>query len=222
MKKITFGLIICLLGSCGENKEKEPKAETVDKKIEVVSNPNIHTSHIIELFVWPGEYPTRPMVVEAQQYFKDFKDHPALKLSDSLLINEIYYFDELSEILLYMEDFPSTTFRYPLENTPYGNRADEIQSWVNELARFYKDANVETFLKQYDFFYEGAIEEVRFNLPSDNFIGLIEDYYRDQMVSYTVIPAPEMPTGGAYGTRGIGPYVRTPEGMAIYQIISAS
>ena len=31
-----------------------------------------------------------------------------------------------------------------------------------------------------------------------------------------------MPTGGEYGTRGIGPYIRTSQGMAIYQIISAS
>ena len=222
MKKIIFCLIIGLIGSCGETKKMEPKAETVEKKIEVVSNPNIHTSHIIELFVWPGEYPTRPMIVEAQQYFKDFKDHPAIKLSDSLLINEIYYFDELSEILLYLEEFPSNRFRIPLEGTPYGDRANEIQGWVNELAQFYADAKVDAFLQQYDSFYEGANEEVRFNLPSDNFISLIEDYYRDQMVSYTVIPAPEMPTGGAYGTRGIGPYVRTPDGMAIYQIISAS
>ena len=215
--------ILCLsLIHCKENQQDENLAAAKPKQIIVQSNPNIHTSHIIELFVWPGEYPTRPMVTEAQKYFQAFSEHPAIALSDSLLLNEIYYFDELTEILLYMEEFPSTKFRHSLMGTPYESRSEEIRHWVSQIARFYVDADVSGFLEQNSRFYDGAIEEVRKNLPPENFIALIEDYYRSEQYSYTIIPAPEMPTGGAYGARGIGPYVRTKDGMAISQVISAS
>ena len=221
--KFLYILILCLsLITCKENQQPNNSATVKPKQIIVQSNPNIHTSHIIELFVWPGEYPTRPMITEAQNYFKAFSDHPAITLSDSLLLNEIYYFDELTEILLYMDDFPNSSFRHTLEGTPYESRYEEIENWVKQIARFYVDADVSGFLEQNSRFYEGAIEEVRQNLPPENFVALIEDYYRAEKYSYTIIPAPEMPTGGAYGTRGIGPYVRTKDGMAISQVISAS
>lgn len=219
-----FALLIFgfLLGACKEKKVEKSISPSNTKSIIVESNPNIHTSHIIELFVWPGEYPTRPMIGEAQNYFKEFANHPAISLSDSLLLNEIYYFDELTEILLYLEDFPSTKFKYSLKGTPYEDREAEITGWITKIAAFYVDANVEGFLEKNSSFYEGANREVIKNLPPDNFVELIEDYYRARKHSYTIIPAPEMPTGGEYGTRGIGPYVRTPDGMAISQVISAS
>lgn len=215
-------LIIALLLSCKSENPNEIKEEIVEKQIQVDLNPNIHTSHIIEMFVWPGEYPTRPLCIAAQKHFEPFKNHPAIKLSDSLLQNEIFYFDELTEILLYLEDFPSTKFKYPLENSPYSNRTDVINEWIKRLSEFYVDANMEFFLKENEAFYKGARQEVLNNLPPKDFVNQIEEYYRESKIRYTIIPAPEMPTGGAYGYRGIGPYVYTPDGMLIYQVISAS
>jgi len=212
-------LLLCLTLGC---KDKTEVVSVDQKQILVESHPNIHTSHIIELFVWPGEYPIRPLVVKAQKYFEPFKDHPAIKLSDSLLLNEIFYFDELTEILLYLEDFPSTQFKYPLENSPYAAKEKIITNWIEKLSEFYKDAGVESFLNENDGFYQGARQEVISNLPSNDFVEQIESYYRETKLSYTIIPSPEMPTGGAYGYRGIGPYVYTPNGMRIYQVISAS
>ncbi|BFP43455.1 hypothetical protein FGF1_43000 [Flavobacteriaceae bacterium GF1] len=223
MKSHLWGsLILFAFLSCKTEKNKGDKKVVVEKQIQVVFNPNIHTSHIVELFVWPGEYPTRPMCVAAQNYFEPFKNHPAIKLSDSLLQNEIFYFDELTEILLYMEDFPSTDFKYPLENSPYSDRTGIINKWVKSLSEFYVDANVASFLNENEAFYEGARQEVLKNLPSKDFVNLIEEYYRERKIKYTILPAPEMPTGGAYGYRGIGPYVHTSDGMLIYQVISAS
>ena len=220
MKKIILILFSVVLIGCNSKVKKENK--TITKKIEVKSNPNILTSHVIEMFVWPREYPTRPMCVSAQKYFEPYKNHPAVKLSDSLLLNEIFYFDELTEILLYLEEFPSTKFRYSLKNSPYANRTEIINEWVRKLSDFYVDADVETFLSDNQEFYNGAISEVKKNLPPENFIQLIEDYYRESKESYTIIPAPEMPTGGEYGQRGIGAYVFSDKGMLVYQVISAS
>jgi hypothetical protein len=214
-------LLLCFIvcTSCKTEKTKKPQ---VSKKIEVEFKPNIHTSHIIELFVWPGEYPTRPMVVKAQQQFAPYKNHPAIKFSDSLLKNEIFYFDELTEILLYVEDFPSSNFKYSLKNSPYASKINTIQKWVDLLAKFYVDADVATFLKENSDYYQNAKKEVLKNLPSKDFVQQIESYYRSNRIKYIIVPAPEMPTGGAYGQRGIGPYVYTDNGMEIYQIISAS
>ena len=215
-------MIIILFLGCKSENHSEKKEEAIEKQIHVELNPNIHTSHIIEMFVWPGEYPTRPMCFAAQKHFEPFKEHPAIKLSDSLLQNEIFYFDELTEILLYLEDFPSTDFKYSLENSPYSERSGIINEWVKKLSEFYVDANVESFLKENEEFYNGAIQEVLNNLPPKDFVNQIERYYRESKLKYTLIPSPEMPTGGAYGYRGIGPYVYTSNGMLIYQVISAS
>lgn len=219
MKSSVLLLALILCFSCQNTKTEKTLAK---KEISVELNKNIHTSHIIELFVWPGEYPSRPIVIKAQEYFAPFKNHPAVTLSDSLLKNEIFYFDELTEILLYLEKFPGTKFKYPLENSPYAGRTEIIRKWIEHLSKFYVDANVEKFLNQNQQFYLGAREEVMKNLPPENFINDIEEYYRASKIKYTIIPAPEMPTGGAYGYRGIGPYVYTPKGMEIYQVISAS
>lgn len=212
--------LLCFL-SCNVEKHKEKENEA-DQRIQVALNPNIHTSHIIEMFVWPGNYPTRPMCVAAQQYFESFKNHEAVTFSDSLLRNEIFYFDELTEILLYLENFPGTEFKHSLENSPYSDRQGVINEWIIKLSDFYVAANVKDFLKVNKAFYEGAKQEVLSNLPPPDFVHQIEDYYRASKLKYTLIPAPEMPTGGAYGYRGIGPYVHTPGGMEIYQVISAS
>ena len=65
MRFSIYLLVIILFGCKSENRNHE-KEEIVEKQIQVDLNPNIHTSHIIEMFVWPGEYPTRPMCVAAQ------------------------------------------------------------------------------------------------------------------------------------------------------------
>ena len=221
------GIVVILFLGCGKSRRESDfvihtTSESKVKRIQVLSNPAIHLSHAVELFVWPGEYPTRPMAVAAQKHFEPYKDHPAIKFSDSLLLNEVFYFDELTEVLLYLEDFPSTEFKHPLENSPYKGQEKVFEKWISLLADLYKDSNFDSFLVENGDFYEGAIQEVRNNLPSDNFIELIESFYREEKLSFTIIPAPEMPTGGEYGQRGIGPYVYTSDGMQIYQVISAS
>ena len=158
------------------------------------------------------------MIVEVNKHFDKFKNHPAVRLTDSLLRNNIFYSDELIEILLYSEPLPGTKFKYSLDNTPYKNRADLISQWKQKVADFYTDADVEGFLKSTKSFYDGAIKEVVSNLPPTDFISQMEAFYRDKKIKYTIIPAPEMQTGDQ---RGIGPYVRTENGMLVYQIISA-
>ncbi len=221
MKKalaICCAVLICT--SCGRN-NKDFSSES-KRNIEVVLNRNIHASHMIELLVWPGEYPTRPMVINAQEHIMNFKNHPAILLSDSLLQNEIFYFDELTEVLLYMEALPSTTFKHSLESSPYRDRIDILTRWTESIAELYIDANLDSFFDAHENYYLGAIDEVTKNLPDIDFVTQIESYYRDKRLKYTIIPAPEMPTGGAYGQRGIGPYVYTNNGLEIYQVISAS
>ena len=123
---------------------------------------------------------------------------------------------------MYLDDFPSTDFKYSLDNSPYSNRTGIINEWIKKLSEFYIDANVKSFLNKNKAFYDGARQEVLNNLPPEDFVDQMEKYYREKKIRYTIIPAPEMPTGGAYGYRGIGPYVQTADGMLIYQVISAS
>jgi Domain of unknown function (DUF4932) len=159
------------------------------------------------------------MIIEVKKHFDKFKNHPAVLLSDSLLRNEIFYSDELMEILLYSEPLPGTKYKYSLDNTPYNNRIALINRWKQKVSDFYIDADVEEFLKSNKSFYDGAKKEVLSNLPPGDFIVQMETFYRDEKIKYTIIPAPEMQTGDQ---RGVGPYVRTKNGMLVYQIISAS
>ena len=216
-------LLFSALMICAGCKESNHVHKSPEKEIEVRFNPNIHTAQIIELLVWKCDSPTRPIMVKAQKEFEAFRDHPAIKLSDSLLLNDIFYFDELVEILLYMEEFPSTQFRHSLQNAPYyAERTEIINLWVSLIADFYVEAEVETFLIDNEEFFLGAKKEVIKNLPPQDFVTQIENYYRDSQLSYTVIPCPEMcPGGGIYGHRAYGPYVYTADGLHVYQVISA-
>lgn len=210
--------ITCLLitGVVMANCTKEQKP---GRTIEVASNANIHTHLIVENLVWPGMYLKRPMIVAANERFQSFKDHPAVRLSDSLLRNEIFYSDEFMEILLYSRTLPDTGYLYSLRRSPYFSRKPLIDRWKALLARFYVDSDVPGFLNDHAAFYQGAAEEVQKNLPAADFIQQMEAYYRDHRLSYTIVPAPEMQTGDQ---RGVGPYVRTDDGMRVYQLISAS
>ena len=204
-----FALIIllCICISCGQNTTNNPEDKTVQKEIQVEINRNLITSHIIEHMVWEGNYPSRPMVLEAKSKFDKYKNHPAIKLSDSLLLNEIFYFDELTTFLLYTEDLPSIQFKYPLEGTIYEEKRDIIERWLSLISQFYIESDIEGFISENQSFYEGAVQEVKNNLPPKDFVNQLESYYRTQRLSYTLIPSPEMQTGGEYGYRGIGPYI---------------
>ncbi len=213
--RLTLSIVCWIItASCISTGDK-----TAPRQIDVELNSNVHTQLILEHFVWPGGYPKRPMIVASYEYFDNFKDHAAVLFSDSLLKNEVFYSDELMEILLYSEPLPSTRYRYPMKNTPYESRIALIDKWKAKVAKFYIDANVEGFLESNKEFYSGAIEEVISNLPKNDFINQMESFYRDKKIKYTIIPAPEMQTGDQ---RGVGPYVRTKDGMLVYQIISAS
>lgn len=208
-------LFIVCAASCSSSKQTR-----VVRKIDVESNYNIHTQLILEHLVWSGKnYPTRPMIIEVHKNFDKFKEHPAVLFSDSLLRNKIFSSDELMEILLYSETLPRTKYKYSINNTPYSDRSELIDKWKQKVADFYVDADVEKFLESNKQFYDGAIKEVIKNLPPTDFISEMEGFYRDKKIKYTIIPAPEMQTGGQ---RGVGPYVRTGNGMLVYQIISAS
>lgn len=213
--RLTLNIAFVLLAiSCISQRDK---AES--RQIDVELNYNIHTQLILEHFAWPGKYPTRPMIVASAEHFDKFKDHPAVLFSDSLLRNEVFYSDELMEVLLYSELLPKTGYKYSLKNTPYENRIDLIDKWKEKVAEFYIDADVKGFLESNKEFYDGAIDEIVINLPSNDFIDQMESFYKDKKLKYTIIPAPEMQTGDQ---RGVGPYVRTKDGMLVYQIISAS
>ena len=215
LKLIAFILISLVVVSCNPTKRTQELP-----RIHAESNSNIHTQLILEHLVRPGKTsPTRPMVTAVKKHFDKFRGHPAVTCSDSLLSNKIFYSDELMEILLYSEPLPGTKYKYPIENTPYSNRADLLNKWKQKVADFYVVADVKGFLDSNKSFYDGAIKEVTNNLPPPDFIGQMEDFYREKKIRYTIIPAPEMKTGDQ---RGIGPYVRTKEGMLVYQIISAA
>ncbi|MEM1259854.1 MAG: DUF4932 domain-containing protein [Bacteroidota bacterium] len=222
-KWLALILVMGIYVSCDENKSRDSKIKEEDsKEIVVEVNKNLITSHIIEHMIWEGSYPSRPMVLEGKSRFNKFRDHPAIKLSDSLLINEIFYFDELTTFLLYIDDFPGVTFKYPLQGTLYEAKQELIEKWLALISEFYVDSQIENFIIDNQDYYNGCIKEVRKNLPPKDFVYQLESYYRTKRLSYTLVPSPEMQTGGEYGYRGIGPYIKQGDNFHIYNVISAS
>ena len=135
--------------------------------------------------------------------------------------------DLLMAPLLYQKEFPTSDYSSGYKFTD--NRFSEgtqsvisslIKKYIKELGEFYKSGNIQGLFKKYGKFYAGAIKEVSDLIPP-KFTDALEEFYGEKRLSYTVLVSPMMmwPIEDNEG-RGIGPSVKTPGGIKVFEIMS--
>ncbi|MCG6189798.1 DUF4932 domain-containing protein [Maribellus maritimus] len=209
-KQIRIGLIIFLFISC--------KSEVVNsgKKINVEVDERIELLAVVQHFTtWANFGHTRYDLTyksEIEEYFKPYSNHEAIKLCQ-----ELYDFgfnaDAPPAFVLYYSALPD--FQQILPYTEYLiNRAGselKLKVFANSLRDFAIKSNFIDFYNSKTDFYNQVVDSIKENI-SDNYINILESYYGDEKVSYTIIASPLFHSGG------FGPQIQSNNGELIYSI----
>lgn len=195
---LTLSFILLSFNSYGQNLNSEDF-----KEINVEQNLNLEVLFTIYSQIWtPFLYDgvTESMLANTRlmqvnyNHFKKFKDHKAINVTREFMNKSgtdffLYAF--------YYEDFPGKrrTREIPDILTKYVNpdhslALQEIDSVMSLAADFYHESDFDEFYRQNNYVYQLAKKEVSKNLPDQNFIPFLENYFGDNYDSYDfyVIP----------------------------------
>lgn len=206
MKKIVFGLIWFLSTALFGQKE-----------IEVEINKNVEFVTLCYWLIDIGErYDTKQSFInwdnqnfqiKAYEKFKQFKSDPLLNSLKKADENEgldayVYLFSQLKY-------FPNCKLKRGLDKQwllEYNDsiKTAEAQEFTKEIIKnlnsFYQKINFEKFWISNTRNYDKVIEEIRTNLPKDNFLSKMEEFYQqDIFKEYKLIPSLMIPSGWGFG-----------------------
>jgi len=214
MKKNYFLIAILLFSFVGCNQEKI-------KTIQVRTNKNIETLAILYLVSDVGLNAHQgSLSYEAKQHFDAFKNHeiiPKLKelMNRSSFGAPVGFFLRLSE-------FPNAEISSPLDTgfvrVLIGNQdIDDKDNFINQFIKsandFYVKADIEKFIQDHKSYYDKCINDVRRNLPDNNFVPTMEKYYGKEFNSYNIIPSPIL-----FPYIGFGVRIESPTKTDIYYV----
>lgn len=209
-------------------------------RLTVTWSPNVETYYILERIAVErlGNYgyinretsnAHQPMVKAAFEVFKSYKDS-AIGIKAAALLDTLRkrhrFNDYILEVLMYTRPFPDTGFRYSLSGMKQSPENDTLLSllkpFLHDMQQFYVKAHVGEFLQRHRRFYEGAVKEVKKDIPP-GIDGYMERYYGEIVPSFTVLVNPTMPIAPVEGDfRGVGPSVGTPKGKLAFMVMSTS
>jgi len=191
MKKLSTLLIIILISCFGC---KQPDNKTIQVKI----NKNIETLAVLFLISDIGLNAHQgSLSYEARQHFDTFKDHEIISM-----FKEILNKTDLGapvEFFLRLSELPNTGISASLDTgfvkALIGNqKIEDTDNFINQFIKltneFYIEADIEKFIHDHKSYYDKCINDVRRNLPNDNFISTMEKYYGNEFNSYNIIPSP--------------------------------
>lgn len=173
----------------------------IDKNIELLSalNNQISTSFLKDSLADPYLYKTTRLMRLNYEYFKPFREHPAVRatrqMSDKIGTG-VYLLG------LYYEQLPRLKKKQPVselilrEIHPDLDSANQlVNAYFEQVVKFYYDTKFEEFFSGNQPLYQLAIKEVTQNLPPNSFIPVMETYYGTQKNSYHIVVMPSFKSG---------------------------
>jgi Domain of unknown function (DUF4932) len=172
----------------------------------------------------------QPTIEETLQKYSYLKNNKIAKLTATLNDTLLFYGlgnDVMMEPLLCQTEFPtnnySSSYSFRSSHLPEKPEAivnSLIKHYIKALGEFYESENLEDLFKNYQPFYNGAINEIRNLIPAD-FINAMEKFYGEKKLSYKALVSPMMmwPIEDNEG-RGIGAAVTTSKGVNVFEIMS--
>ncbi len=193
---------------------QQKEVKNKKKEITIAINPNLETFAIVERYAnqyskyLKGRYDlvnsqqsTRPLVQYAYDYFKEADNekiarHMAMVI-DTIISSKVGGQDQIFYALSYAKKFPQRGFdaAYKFHHTSLSYEVNEyitlhIKMLIEELRQYFIKNNVASFILKYQYFYEGAVNEVK-NGISSNLLYTLEKYYRKNTDdTYTVYIVP--------------------------------
>lgn len=172
-----------------------------------------------------------PIVAKAIEKYGSLKSDTiafsTAKINDVLMQKYGQGNDVLMWALVAHAEFPSRKwdYDYQFNNNNFSKEKNAevtqlIKNYVNQLAKFYDDNQIDSFFKENKNFYKNASDEYEKNIPK-NFVSAMENYYGEKFKSYTVLVSPMMmwPIEDGEG-RGIGVSTGSGNQKNLYEIAS--
>lgn len=222
MRQLFILIVFLPILSCTENKNVSEALSPAPKTVEVEINRTLETFMILRsiaqedpLFQYrDSTYLGKPILYEARQFFKNFKNHPAVERTQNLLKSTSGTGDMILQGLLYFDDLPATQQRFEIDSEYWKTNRKELVRYIEMLNLFYKEANVARFIESHKTFYEHAQKEAQSYLDS-RLVATLENYFGMENHAYKMILIPNSPFG-----MGFGASVNSDSGRIFYQIIS--
>ncbi|MBL7698208.1 MAG: DUF4932 domain-containing protein [Chitinophagaceae bacterium] len=205
-------------------------------------HPNIETYFIAERlsvqyinnYVFTAKdslYRHQPLVYEAYERFRPYLHTSLVKRIANLLqyFRDTYHDNaEVLQYLIAQPAFPARPVNIKFADSVIYRPADHPQTTHNlkELAdslwSFFRQARVKDFLKRNNFYYEGAMREVRKDINVE-WLKSMEGYYGENFEGYAMYIMPMMPvTYGEDNYRAFGPVIHTSKGRLAGMFFSSS
>jgi hypothetical protein len=161
----------------------------------------------------------QPMKYSARTRFKQYREHQAIHIIDTL-VKKGFWLDAMTEVLLKSSPLPNAELKYELEKSTLARLSDNdeeagnfIAEFITSMNDFYIKANLSEYFLENESYFDSVNNEVAKNLPNEDFIAKMEDYYGKQNDRYTLIPSPTM-----LATAGLGLRIKGNIGLMIYNI----
>ncbi len=132
--------------------------------------------------------------------FKPFLSSKNLEVIKTYLERDFYL--HYSNFILSLDDFPNAKVTSAADITHFKSRED-AERFVIAFNGFFKEVQFQDFLTRYAPYYKKMTEEVSINLPKENFISEMENYFGKSVSQYVLYPSLTLPfsSGFAVGDR---------------------
>ncbi len=208
------------------------KQQTVNK-LSVELNENIATYSIVErlladkqgqLFYIDGKADDQylPMVHLAFTEMKHFSNEKIVEQFISYLKITGNQQDLTYQALLRANSFPQRGYKYTFEGVNSDSvKLNAVKVFVENLRQFYMERKLADFFKRNAYFIQGAIKEVKKNLPQD-YVNKMEAYYGENISAFKfyINPFDDVPYDTDFW-HGNGPKIKTKTGWVANMISSA-
>jgi hypothetical protein len=116
----------------------------------------------------------------------------------------------LITLVVQLDNFPNAKLLPDIDKEYYINfsvNKDETEAkqnvtkFLDGLNKFYEEIDFKKYIDDTRPFYESSIKQVMENLPDEDFVGAMEEFYKKSFNHYTLIPSLTIPKGMGFGLK---------------------
>jgi hypothetical protein len=214
-------------------------AQTLHPKLKTAMNKNVELLGLAYFISFEGEdIENKTIEIDGKRIakkdwhrygyyiFEKYKQFASSEnLAGSLAVINDLWLDYLINLLLQLDDFPHAKLLPGIEKSAWINfskKKDEAEArrnaslFLDGLNKFYKEIDFGKYLDETKSYYETSVKQVDNNLPTYDFIGTMEKFYRRSFESYSLIPSLTIPEGMGFGIK-----VTTENQTSIFNVFGA-
>lgn len=143
--------------------------------------------------------------------YKNYKDYATSEnLGKSFSVADHLWLDYIIAFLLQVDDVPNAKFRDNIDQSYYINFSktkdpkeakQNVILFLDGFNAFSEEINFNQYMIDSKVYYDKSIAEISKALPQQDFISLMEQFYKTEFDSYSLIPSLTIPKGMGFGIK---------------------